>query len=96
MQWHAGENVGCGKDYTIFSKVDGIVIYSKKKDQSKVWRCDAQLTWGVAAAAEQQQQRSWNFVTKLCKAVAAAAAAAAMHVAASRRSTRDHDIWRWH
>jgi large subunit ribosomal protein L27 len=36
VQWHAGENVGCGKDYTIFSKVDGIVIYSKKKDQSKV------------------------------------------------------------
>jgi ribosomal protein L27 len=28
--------VGMGKDYTIFSKVDGIVIYSKKKDQPKV------------------------------------------------------------
>eukprot|EP00882_Tetradesmus_deserticola_P001355 GHRQ01001467.1.p1 GENE.GHRQ01001467.1~~GHRQ01001467.1.p1 ORF type:complete len:171 (+),score=62.51 GHRQ01001467.1:124-636(+) len=34
--WHAGENVGLGKDYTVFSKVDGIVIYSKKKDQSKI------------------------------------------------------------
>ena len=24
---HAGENVGCGKDYTLFAKVDGIVKY---------------------------------------------------------------------
>eukprot|EP00879_Flechtneria_rotunda_P002572 GHRR01002771.1.p1 GENE.GHRR01002771.1~~GHRR01002771.1.p1 ORF type:complete len:174 (+),score=52.80 GHRR01002771.1:65-586(+) len=34
--WHAGENVGTGKDYTIFSKVDGIVIYSKRKDRSLI------------------------------------------------------------
>jgi hypothetical protein len=49
MQWHAGENVGCGKDYTIFSKVDGIVIYSKKKDQSKV------RSWNGM-----QQQQHWQ------------------------------------
>lgn len=24
---HAGENVGCGKDYTLFAKVDGVVKY---------------------------------------------------------------------
>ena len=24
---HAGENVGCGRDYTLFAKVDGIVKY---------------------------------------------------------------------
>jgi large subunit ribosomal protein L27 len=24
---HAGENVGCGKDYTLFAKVDGVVRY---------------------------------------------------------------------
>lgn len=30
QQWHAGDNVGTGTDFTIFSKVDGIVVYSKK------------------------------------------------------------------
>jgi large subunit ribosomal protein L27 len=24
---HPGENVGCGKDYTLFAKVDGVVKY---------------------------------------------------------------------
>ena len=36
LQWHPGTNVGQGKDYTLFSTVDGIVIYSKKKDRSFV------------------------------------------------------------
>lgn len=36
LQWHAGDNVGTGSDYTLFSTVDGIVIYSKKKDRSYV------------------------------------------------------------
>lgn len=35
-QWHAGDNVGTGKDYTLFSKVDGIVIYSKKPGRDYV------------------------------------------------------------
>ena len=26
---HPGENVGMGKDYTIFSKIDGIVAYER-------------------------------------------------------------------
>jgi len=26
---HPGENVGCGRDYTLFAKVDGIVTYEK-------------------------------------------------------------------
>jgi large subunit ribosomal protein L27 len=29
--WHEGTNTGCGVDYTIYSKVEGIVIYDKKK-----------------------------------------------------------------
>jgi len=24
---HAGENVGCGRDYTLFAKIDGVVKY---------------------------------------------------------------------
>ena len=24
---HPGENVGCGRDYTLFAKVDGVVTY---------------------------------------------------------------------
>ena len=28
-QIHPGNNVGCGKDYTLFAKVDGIVTYER-------------------------------------------------------------------
>lgn len=34
--WHAGDNVGTGKDYTLFSTIDGVVVYQKKSDRSKV------------------------------------------------------------
>ena len=30
-KWHPGDNVGLGKDHTIFSLVDGIVRFGKKK-----------------------------------------------------------------
>ena len=34
---HPGENVGMGKDYTLFSKVDGIVAYEKfGRDRKRV------------------------------------------------------------
>ena len=34
---HPGENVGLGKDYTIFARIDGIVKYEKKgKDKKQV------------------------------------------------------------
>lgn len=29
---HPGENVGLGKDHTIFALVDGTVVFKKKKD----------------------------------------------------------------
>jgi large subunit ribosomal protein L27 len=29
-KFHSGENVGCGKDHTLFAKVDGSVSYIKK------------------------------------------------------------------
>ncbi len=28
---HPGNNVGCGKDYTLFAKADGVVVYHQKK-----------------------------------------------------------------
>ena len=28
-QFHPGENVGVGKDYTLFAKIDGIVAYER-------------------------------------------------------------------
>lgn len=28
--FHAGENVGCGKDHTLFAKSDGHVVFEKK------------------------------------------------------------------
>ena len=34
---HPGENVGCGRDYTLFAKVDGVVTYeSFGKDRKRV------------------------------------------------------------
>jgi len=29
-QIHPGENVGCGKDYTLFAMIDGVVAYERK------------------------------------------------------------------
>ena len=31
-KWHPGDNVGLGKDHTIFSLVDGFVKFGKKKN----------------------------------------------------------------
>lgn len=36
VQWYAGDNADLGKDYTLYSKIDGIVIYQKKQEKSKV------------------------------------------------------------
>lgn len=34
---HPGNNVGMGKDYTLFSKIDGVVTYERKgRDRKKV------------------------------------------------------------
>ncbi|HDS01254.1 MAG TPA: 50S ribosomal protein L27 [candidate division Zixibacteria bacterium] len=33
---HPGENVGMGKDYTLFSKIDGIVHFDRKGKDKKV------------------------------------------------------------
>jgi large subunit ribosomal protein L27 len=34
---HPGDNVGLGKDYTIFAKIDGVVSYERQgKDRKKV------------------------------------------------------------
>lgn len=36
-KWHPGTNVGLGSDYTIFSKIDGIVKFERKgKSKTKV------------------------------------------------------------
>ena len=32
---HPGENVGVGKDYTLFARIDGIVKYEKKGREKK-------------------------------------------------------------
>lgn len=29
---HIGENIGMGKDHTLFALIDGIVVFRKKKD----------------------------------------------------------------
>jgi large subunit ribosomal protein L27 len=32
---HAGNNVGCGKDYTLFALIDGVVKYETKANNRK-------------------------------------------------------------
>lgn len=32
---HPGENVGCGKDYTLFALVDGVVKFERKGKSDK-------------------------------------------------------------
>ena len=34
-QFHAGENVGCGRDYTLFAKADGLVRFATKGRQNR-------------------------------------------------------------
>ncbi len=34
-QFHPGENVGCGKDYTLFAKADGQVIFEVKGPRNR-------------------------------------------------------------
>jgi large subunit ribosomal protein L27 len=35
--WHAGKNVGVGRDYTLFALVDGVVQFERKdRDRLKV------------------------------------------------------------
>ncbi|HUJ74213.1 MAG TPA: 50S ribosomal protein L27 [bacterium] len=33
--FHAGENVGTGKDYTLFAKVDGVVAFRRRRNNRK-------------------------------------------------------------
>ena len=41
---HPGENVGLGKDYTLFARIDGIVKYEKKgRDKKQVSVCAQNL-----------------------------------------------------
>lgn len=35
-RYHAGANVGIGKDHTLFALTDGVVTFSRKKDNKSV------------------------------------------------------------
>lgn len=35
-QYHPGNGVGCGRDYTIFAVIDGVVQFSKKAGNKNV------------------------------------------------------------
>jgi large subunit ribosomal protein L27 len=47
---HPGENVGMGRDYTLFAKIDGIVKYERKDRDRK--RVTILPVSGEASAAE--------------------------------------------
>jgi large subunit ribosomal protein L27 len=35
-RFHPGSNVGCGKDYTLFAKVDGVVEFANRRGKKVV------------------------------------------------------------
>lgn len=43
MQWHPGEGVGIGKDFTLYATVPGIVVYQESKYIRKVQHCSTCL-----------------------------------------------------
>ncbi|QJC33901.1 50S ribosomal protein L27 [Enterobacteriaceae endosymbiont of Donacia provostii] len=36
-KFHAGQNVGCGRDHTLFSKINGIVKFNHKGKRKKMY-----------------------------------------------------------
>ncbi len=36
-KWHPGENVGLGKDHTIYAKIDGVVAFNKATAKDRVF-----------------------------------------------------------
>ncbi|GIL75165.1 hypothetical protein Vretimale_7851 [Volvox reticuliferus] len=63
--WYAGDNCMLGKDYTVFSTVEGIVVFDKKREKPEVHVYPADHPKAVAAVtathtkkpAEGQQSR---------------------------------------
>lgn len=47
--WHEGTNVSMGKDYTVYSLVEGIVVYDKKKERPCIHVYPTDHTKAVAA-----------------------------------------------
>ncbi|MGH8562865.1 MAG: 50S ribosomal protein L27 [Gammaproteobacteria bacterium] len=36
-RWHAGTNVGCGKDHTLFAKAEGRVVFETKGPHNRTF-----------------------------------------------------------
>ncbi len=36
-RWHAGENVGCGRDHTLFALTDGHVAFEQKGPENRTF-----------------------------------------------------------
>ncbi len=52
-KFHAGENVGIGRDFTLFSKIDGVVRFErhgKSKQRVAVYAVEAAAATAAAAA----------------------------------------------
>ncbi|UOM34424.1 50S ribosomal protein L27 [Acuticoccus sp. I52.16.1] len=51
-RWHAGDNVGMGKDHTLFALTEGYVAFRKRLGRTFVSVTSARATGDVPAAAE--------------------------------------------
>ncbi|ORE95930.1 50S ribosomal protein L27 [Acuticoccus yangtzensis] len=51
-RWHAGENVGMGKDHTLFALTEGYVAFRKRLGRTFVTVAAERSTGPVPAAAE--------------------------------------------
>lgn len=75
-QVHPGKNVGLGRDYTLFSLIDGVVVFDKNSRGSKV----SVVPFEAYAVPEGQQMKEGSRKHKRLTAIAAAREAAAAAV----------------
>ena len=69
VQWHPGNGVGMGKDYTLFAKQPGIVVYQASKYIRKVglqqlhtWVLDHVQTYALQDCPPTHQPRALQVV----------------------------------
>ena len=70
-KWHPGDNVGLGKDHTIFSLVDGFVKFGKKKNviENRYFNAGSfRNLWSRKMGKISQGERHWLGMILACEA----------------------------
>jgi len=57
-KWHPGENVGMGKDHTIFSVIEGTVEFVKKGKQERIYINVIPFAAATSGTAEKKAKKA--------------------------------------